>query len=211
MIFKTIVPLVLLSSLQVYADAVPKRDADSSTKEQGSQRSPESIAKQKNLHGSNLCRKHEVKIFACNLSGGGVVSVCGSENLSGSTGALYYRFRRTGQTEIQIPSDTPPSANPLDAVRLISKSFEWGSGGYLRFHNGQKDYVVYDYFIGGLGNRSGLRVLNADAKGEDINKRPLLSKACLKQESAASRINYDFLVDVDLEEDEKQLSAPFLD
>jgi hypothetical protein len=90
----------------------------------------------------SLCGARESVVFACRV-GPKQVSVCASEDASGVSGYLQYRFGKpdtSAPIELQLPADRPV---PRLAARGESTPFSGGGGSWLRFHNGAYAYVVY--------------------------------------------------------------------
>jgi hypothetical protein len=85
----------------------------------------------------NLCTAGEVPVFSCATTGGKVVSLCASPDLSETAGSLRYRFGRPGEVELTYPDDqTPPKA----AFR--AGTIGAGRGDFVRFTKSDVTYTI---------------------------------------------------------------------
>lgn len=98
------------------------------------------------------CTSQEDVIFDCPI-GKKHVSVCNNG------GDLQYRFGRLGSTELAFPQSPEENASVTQGTIMLSG----GGGDYLRFSNGDYDYVVY--------SAEGRGVLNEGVVVEKDGKR----------------------------------------
>ena len=92
---------------------------------------------------AGLCTAAEQTLFQCSVAGGATIAVCGSKDLSATTG--YLQFRMTSN------DGKPPAALPDDRVRDQFRSYETaatlmfsgGGGAYIRFGTDDNPFVVY--------------------------------------------------------------------
>ncbi len=101
------------------------------------------------------CHEQESIIFSCSL-GKNIVSVCASKEISPTSGYLQYRFGQKNAPELIFPSSTTPS-NRLN-IQAGTLMFSGGGGSYLRFINGQYNYIVYTAIGKGWGTKDGVAV-----------------------------------------------------
>jgi hypothetical protein len=87
------------------------------------------------------------------------VSVCGSADLTASTGVLRYRFGKPGQLEMERPS-AADSSSWRNGVHGRSVTYAGGGGTYMRFEAAPYAYVVYSASGRGWGIKSGVMVLD---------------------------------------------------
>lgn len=103
-----------------------------------------------------LCDTQEQVIFSCSL-GKKTVSVCASHDFSASSGYLQYRFGQKDALELAFPdlTEAVPASQYVQARTLM---FSGGGGGYLRFINGEHQYIVYTAIGKGWGAKDGVAV-----------------------------------------------------
>jgi hypothetical protein len=85
-----------------------------------------------------LCSSEEEVVFACN-TGKKLVSVCASQDFSGTAGTLQYRFGPKGAPEMVWPEN----ARSRQGVTAGHLMYSGGGGAYIRFAKGSARYVVY--------------------------------------------------------------------
>jgi hypothetical protein len=119
-----------------------------------------------------LCAPEQSTIFSCG-TGADTVSVCGSTDLSATSGSLQYRFARAKQA---------PWAYPVEGAewRPLTHAGTWvfsgGGGAWLSFVNPPYRYVVYTAVGQGWSNKAGVvverkgrRIANRRCKGAAIS------------------------------------------
>ena len=107
------------------------------------------------LSADSHCKLHEQTIFSCSL-GKKMVSVCGSEAISPTVGYVQYRFGIKGQAELLFPHATDSADR--STIRSKTLMFSGGGGAYLRFINGDYNYIVYTAVGKGWGTKEGVVV-----------------------------------------------------
>jgi len=102
-----------------------------------------------------LCLANEVNVFSCG-AGKKVISVCASKDAAADRGYLQYRFGTPKSVELAVPAgkSTPPAKSAL-AGNLV---FSGGGGAYLRFRNGDYEYIVYTAIGKGWGAKDGVAI-----------------------------------------------------
>jgi hypothetical protein len=84
-----------------------------------------------------FCVTGEPVLYACELEGGSIVSVCGAENANGQRFAQY-RFGRAGRTpELVWPSTAEPGELTIARV-----GYSGGGALQIRFDRGGSTYIV---------------------------------------------------------------------
>ena len=103
-----------------------------------------------------FCTAQEKTYFSCSLNKK-VVSVCGSEKISTTTGYLQYRIGKPGKSpELDIPRDKTQPQN-FFAYGAVSRSAK-GSIQNLTFDSGDYNYTIYRFTHAFEGNSSGVAV-----------------------------------------------------
>jgi hypothetical protein len=89
-----------------------------------------------------FCVTGEPVLYACELEGGSIVSVCGAENANGQRFAQY-RFGRAGRTpELVWPSTAEPGELTIARV-----GYSGGGALQIRFDRGGSTYIVHSSTI----------------------------------------------------------------
>jgi hypothetical protein len=100
-----------------------------------------------------LCVPAEVTVFSCS-AGKKIISVCASKDADAGRGYLQYRFGAPAKPEATVPADKSiPPAKSAIAGNLM---FSGGGGAYLRFPNGEYEYIVYTAIGKGWGAKDGV-------------------------------------------------------
>lgn len=86
----------------------------------------------------SLCSAPEKVFFSC-VTGKKIVSVCASADYPAPSAALQYRFGSKGAPEIVWPE----AATSRAGVTFGNIGYSGGGLGYIRFTNGDIEYVVY--------------------------------------------------------------------
>lgn len=141
------------------------------------------------------CKEQEQTVFSCSL-GSKIVSVCASNDISPTKGYLQYRFGPKNAPELIFPASTESSNRSI--LRSGIYMFSGGGGGYLRFINGQYNYVVYTAIGKGWGTKEGVAV----EKGNKL----LTNIKC--QEVPDSKLGEDLFTRAGLIPDENEFSLP---
>jgi hypothetical protein len=112
----------------------------------------------------SLCAQQEEIVFSCKIDKK-LVSVCASKEISPTGGFIQYRFGKKDAAELLFPK------GDLSQRHVKAKSLPLVGGGiaYLRFSNGQFDYVVYQAMSRDLGTRDGVAVLKAGKLARNIS------------------------------------------
>lgn len=141
------------------------------------------------------CNEQEQIIFSCSL-GKNIVSVCASKDISQNSGYLQYRFGHKNALELVFPASTETfhRAN----IHAQSLMFSGGGGAYLRFINGQYNYVVYTAIGKGWGTKEGVAV--------EKNKKRIANLIC--QDVTISMLGDEFFTQAGLPLDENEFSLP---
>ncbi|MDD5227822.1 MAG: hypothetical protein PHN45_12405 [Methylococcales bacterium] len=141
------------------------------------------------------CREQENIIFSCSL-GKNIVSVCASKDISQTSGYLQYRFGQKNTPELILPASIEPSHHADIQARTLM--FSGGGGAYLRFINGQFNYIVYTAIGKGWGTKDGVAV---EKDGKHI--------ANLKcRDIPISKLGDDFFTSVGLMVDQEEFLLP---
>jgi hypothetical protein len=101
------------------------------------------------------CNAQETIVFSCPVKGQKIVSVCASNDLTATTGALTYRFGKKNQIEKTLPDR---AEGWRDTLRAGSVMYAGGGGKYLGFKSNEYTYVVYSASGRGWGEKSGVKV-----------------------------------------------------
>ncbi len=86
-----------------------------------------------------LCRMEEKTVFSCQ-TGKKFASLCASHGRETSKDSLRYVFGKPKAIELSIPSKT---VLPATQFHNGSTSYSLGSMHYVRFVNGQYEYIIY--------------------------------------------------------------------
>ncbi|MCK5872187.1 MAG: hypothetical protein KAG26_05130 [Methylococcales bacterium] len=102
---------------------------------------------------NSLCNSNETVLFSCQMaSGNKVLSVCGSESLSGRESYVQYRYGSDAYTiDMSFPKD----------LSVSKRSFQYTSDG-LSFNNGSIRYQLYTQ-----GNSAGVKTFWAKSPGRN--------------------------------------------
>ena len=100
------------------------------------------------------CAATEQTLFSCS-TGRKVVSVCGTPDLSATSGFVQYRFGTVGSPELIYP---PTSADWREVTRAGVLTFGGGGGAYLAFLKTPYRYFVYTAIGRGWGSKAGVVV-----------------------------------------------------
>ncbi len=103
-----------------------------------------------------LCAASEQPVFSCSISGGRIVSACGSADLSPGAGSLSYKFGKSGKAELALPSSNDAWREQVLRGQVM---YAGGGGSYLRFNAEPFAYVVYSAVGRGWGEKNGVMVL----------------------------------------------------
>ena len=104
------------------------------------------------------CSGDEESLFSC-ATGRKQIAVCASHGWSANSGYLQYRFGSEKAAELTLPvkPDSPPSGSASSGMLSLTG----GGGAYLRFSQGDTDYVVFSAVSANWGEKSGVSVLKA--------------------------------------------------
>ncbi|MDD1621193.1 MAG: hypothetical protein LUQ11_06900 [Methylococcaceae bacterium] len=141
------------------------------------------------------CSAQEQTVFSCSL-GKKIVSVCASKDISPTNGYVQYRFGPKNTPELLFPASTELANRAI--MRSGIYMFSGGGGAYLRFINGQYNYIVYTAIGKGWGNKDGVAV-------EKDNKL-IANLKC--QDVPNSKLGEDFFTSSGLIADENEFSLP---
>ncbi|CAK0747807.1 conserved exported hypothetical protein [Gammaproteobacteria bacterium] len=141
------------------------------------------------------CTRQEKTIFSCSL-GKKIVSVCASQDISSTTGYLHYRFGPKTAPEFIFPTSSTPSYR--SNIRAQTLMFSGGGGSYLRFINGQYNYIVYTAIGKGWGTKDGVAV--------EKNGKLLTNLKC--QDAPISALGEDFFTLAGLTTDQVEFDLP---
>ncbi|WP_394809388.1 hypothetical protein [Nitrosomonas sp.] len=147
----------------------------------------------------SLCDAQEQVIFSCSL-GKKMVSVCASNDFSASSGYLQYRFGQKGALELVFP-DLTESAPASLFVQARTLMFAGGGGGYLRFINGQHQYIVYTAIGKGWGAKDGVAV--------EKSNQLITNLGC--QDIPVSKLSEEFFTHAGLSADQNEFQIPGID
>ncbi|TAN68143.1 MAG: hypothetical protein EPN17_09910 [Methylobacter sp.] len=119
----------------------------------------------------SYCSEQEQTVFSCSL-GKKIVSVCASKDISPTSGYLQYRFGKQNAPELIFPALTN-APSQRSGIQARSLMFSGGGGAYLRFINGNYNYIVYTAIGKGWGTKDGVSVekdgkLIANLKCSDV-------------------------------------------
>jgi hypothetical protein len=109
-------------------------------------------------------------LFSCS-TGTKTISVCGSQDLTSSSGLLQYRFGRPAAAELSYP---PAGADWRQVTRGGTLVFSGGGGAFLAFTNTPYRYIVYSAVGRGWGSKAGVVV---EKYGKQIAKLACKGKA----------------------------------
>ena len=98
--------------------------------------------------GRMLCAANEQLIFGAVTTGGKMVCLCGSPNLTAQRGYLQYRFGRPGQIELEYPAERAGSQQRFHYAHYTRYQREWAS---VRFQNREYNYRLHYSFDGETG------------------------------------------------------------
>jgi hypothetical protein len=112
------------------------------------------------------CPPRQQTLFACS-TGAKTISVCGSPDLTATTGALQYRLRGRSRVELSYP---PAGADWRAVTRAGTLMFSGGGGAFLAFSRAPYRYVVYSAVGRGWGSKAGVVV--------EKNGKKIASLAC---------------------------------
>lgn len=90
-----------------------------------------------------LCTGNEQLIFGAVTTGGKMVCLCSSPNLTAQRGYLQYRFGRPGRVELEYPAERTGSQQRFYYAHYARYQREWAS---LRFKNNEYNYRLYYSF-----------------------------------------------------------------
>ncbi len=93
-----------------------------------------------------LCKLHEEVYLSCQ-SGGKIISLCASGNISPKNGYVQYRFGTTDHIELEFPKKPYP---PMHHFRISDISEGSLSFTHVKFRSGNYDYVLYQGFTSGV-------------------------------------------------------------
>lgn len=105
------------------------------------------------------CELPQRSLFSCS-TGTKTISVCGSRDLTASSGLLQYRFGRPAAVELSYP---PAGADWRKIARGGTLMFSGGGGAFLAFTNAPYRYIVYSATGRGWGSKAGV-VVEKDGK-----------------------------------------------
>jgi hypothetical protein len=147
------------------------------------------------IAASSHCSEQEQTVFSCSL-GKKLVSVCASKDISPTSGYLQYRFGKRNAPELVFP--TAAESAHRSVMRAQTLMFSGGGGAYLRFINGQYNYIVYTAIGKGWGTKEGVSVekegrLIANLKCRDI---------------PASELGDDFFSKAGIAADQEEFNLP---
>lgn len=147
------------------------------------------------VNAATLCSSSEVNVFSCS-SAKKVIAVCASKDVAADHGYLQYRFGLPNKVELTIPADrsVPPATSAVSG-NLV---FSGGGGAYLRFKQGEYEYVVYTAIGKGWGEKDGVAI-------EKNGKR--LSHVSCKDEPV-SKMGEEFFTKAGLQEDQGDFELP---
>ena len=119
-----------------------------------------------------LCAANEQLIFGGVTTGGKMVCLCGSPNLTAQRGYLQYRFGRPGRIELEYPAERAGSQQRFYYAHYTRFQREWAS---VRFRNQEYNYRLFYSFDGETGRPTteyGLNVyLGEGDKGTNFTLR----------------------------------------
>jgi hypothetical protein len=147
------------------------------------------------LAADDLCNAHERTMFSCTL-GTNIVSVCASNDLSPTRGYVQYRFGPKRSPAFSFPASRQPSSRA--AIRARTLMFAGGGGAYIRFRNGQYQYVVYTAIGKGWGTKDGVAV----------EKQGKLLKYFTCRDVPVSTLGQDFFTQAGIAEDHAEFELP---
>jgi hypothetical protein len=117
---------------------------------------------------ATLCAATQATLFSCSI-GADTVSVCGTTDLSVTSGSFQYRFGRAKPAPWAYPAE---GADWRPLTRAGNLMFSGGGGAWLSFTNPPYRYVVYTAVGSGwpakagvVVERNGRRVANRRCKG----------------------------------------------
>ena len=115
------------------------------------------------------CPPPQQTLFAC-ATAAKTISVCGSPDLTATTGALQYRLRGRSTLELAYP---PAGADWRAVTSAGTLTFSGGGGAFLAFSRAPYRYIVYSAIGRGWGSKAGVavekngkRIANLACKGE---------------------------------------------
>lgn len=132
------------------------------------------------------CVPPQRALFSCS-TGTKTISVCGSRDLTTSSGLLEYRFGRPAAVELSYP---PAGADWREVTRGGTLVFSGGGGAFLAFTNAPYRYIVYSAVGQGWGSKAGVvvekhgkQIANLACKGKAMSEigPDLFSKAGIER------------------------------
>jgi hypothetical protein len=101
------------------------------------------------------CAPGQETLFSCSTSARKAISVCGSADLTATSGLVQYRLRNRAKLELGYP---PAGADWRQVTRAGTLMFSGGGGAYLSFSRPPYRYVVYTAVGRGWGSKAGVVV-----------------------------------------------------
>jgi len=108
--------------------------------------------------GPAVCSATEDTIFSCG-AGKKHIAVCASQGWSASAGSLQYRFGAEKAAELVLPAT--PGKQPSESAASGLLTLTGGGGAYLRFSQGDTDYVIFSAVSSNWGEKSGVTVVKS--------------------------------------------------
>ncbi len=87
------------------------------------------------------CKGTEISYFNCQTKNRKIISLCGSADLSKSTGYIQYRFGKPKKVELEYPKDQKNSAAKFFYVHYSRSRTDYS---ILNFTNENTSYSVFD-------------------------------------------------------------------
>ena len=120
---------------------------------------------------TTLCADDEQVIFSCTLEGSGkFASLCGSKRLTRVEGYLQYRFGRSGNVELEFPTDRKHSQQRFAYEHYFREQFDETE---ISFENGGYRYTLFDYYHGEQGAVRKQRGVKVKVDGQDSKETTL--------------------------------------
>lgn len=101
------------------------------------------------------CASSEQRIFGCKTARKSI-AVCGVDDVADASRRYEYRFGTPSHAELVVAARVEDS--PPHAISRGELMFSPGGGAYLRFQNGDTDYVVYSAISSKWGEAEGVVV-----------------------------------------------------
>jgi hypothetical protein len=133
-------------------------------------------------------------LFSCK-TGTRTISICGSADLTPTSGLLQYRFGRASDAEVIYP---PSDADWRAVTRASSLMFSGGGGAFVSFTKLPFRYVVYTAVVKDWGARAGVVV--------EFNGRRIAHRAC--EGAASSELGPDLFEQAGIEEADEDFELP---